>query len=92
MTTFEKIKIAGHDIPAGFTLVINITKSEGEFQGFKYSNMILETLSFDSALDVLRVRREKVKKAIFDVSNVHVGDFVSFSFDRFGNIQEIKKK
>lgn len=87
---FEKVKSAVSGLEYGSALVVNVSSSEGEFNGYKYNNIVLDTITYDSALGLVRVRREKVKKSLYDqMPAVHAGDIVRFGFDRFGGIQNV---
>lgn len=89
---FEQIKTAVSCLEHGSVLVVNVSASSGEYNGFKYDNIVLDTITHDPALGIVRVRREKVKKAIYDfVGPVKPGDVVRFGFDRFGGIQTVIK-
>lgn len=89
---FEQIKTAVSGLEYGSALVVNVSASSGEYNGFKYDNIILDTITHDPALGTVRVRREKVKKSIYDIDGpVKSGDVVRFGFDRFGGIQTVTK-
>lgn len=73
--------------------LIGYTKSEGEFNGFKYCNYILHVLNDDPPRDFVGDQTEvvKVKQSLFDTPP-QIGDKLHFFYDRFRRVVEVRKE
>lgn len=63
--------------------------TEGEYQGFQYSNRSLYVRYNVSGVEGEVAERFKIPDRVSDLSDVHVGDHVNVEFNRFGKVVSV---